>query len=288
MISTQSLSDVVVKPFDLSSVYGERFTLGVDLGQARDHTALALVRRLKNPGGDPSFQIFALRQLPLGMSYPEQVKHVMGVLARPNLLGKTELVIDYTGLGRPVFDLFVNSGASPIGINITAGENITNKGPIWHVDKANLVSRVVTLMQDNRCHVHQNVQAARSLIDELESFQAEYSETGRISYNARSGKHDDLILAIAIALFRAEGNHSFNNWMTFMQRQGQPDGMIPGPKLQPQIVKLKRPDHNTAATLYTFTGKSINVPLDGIIEVCGEDAPSLIQNGWTHVEAAAA
>ena len=42
-----------------------------------------------------------------------------------------------------------------------------------------------------------------ALKEGLRDFGREVSESGRVTYNARAGAHDDLILAICIALFMA-------------------------------------------------------------------------------------
>jgi hypothetical protein len=44
---------------------------------------------------------------------------------------------------------------------------------------------------------------APTLQDELKDFRRHVSEAGRYSFSARDGKHDDLVLAVAIALWRA-------------------------------------------------------------------------------------
>ena len=65
------------------------------------------------------FQCGHLERLPLGTPYPLIVAHV------GRLLGKfpagTEIAIDLTGVGKPVFDMFKYSGISPVGVMITAG-----------------------------------------------------------------------------------------------------------------------------------------------------------------------
>ena len=67
----------------------------------------------------PDFQVGHRERLPLGMPYPAIVFYV-GLLAK--LPGHPELVIDITGLGQPVFDLFVySSGIYPTGVFITGG-----------------------------------------------------------------------------------------------------------------------------------------------------------------------
>ena len=58
----------------------------------------------------PIFQVGHLERLPLGTSYPAIVAHVGRLMTK--LPGRPELVIDYTGVGRPVFDMFVYSGIS--------------------------------------------------------------------------------------------------------------------------------------------------------------------------------
>jgi hypothetical protein len=65
------------------------------------------------------FQVGHLERMPLGTTYPAIVQHVGRLVGR--LPKDTELVIDYTGVGRPVFDLFRYSGISPTGMLITSG-----------------------------------------------------------------------------------------------------------------------------------------------------------------------
>ena len=45
---------------------------------------------------------------------------------------------------------------------------------------------------------------APALADELKDFRRKVSEAGRATYSARTGAHDDLVLAVAIALWFAK------------------------------------------------------------------------------------
>ncbi|MGB6659936.1 MAG: hypothetical protein WBE14_17600 [Xanthobacteraceae bacterium] len=45
------------------------------------------------------------------------------------------------------------------------------------------------------------------MADELKDFKRKVSEAGRVSFNARSGTHDDLVLAVAIAAWFAGNRH---------------------------------------------------------------------------------
>ena len=69
------------------------------------------------------FQCGHLERLPLGTPYPSIVAQV------GRLLGKfpagTEIAIDLTGVGRPVFDMFKYSGISPVlGISLRSRVNL--------------------------------------------------------------------------------------------------------------------------------------------------------------------
>jgi hypothetical protein len=73
--------------------HGDRFYLGLDLGQRHDHSALAVVRRLApddwNPHRDSGdcpdgcrYEVQALHRYPLETSYPDIVSHVAEVCRR--------------------------------------------------------------------------------------------------------------------------------------------------------------------------------------------------------------
>jgi hypothetical protein len=156
-----------------------------------------------NLTGGAVYQVRHLERLPLGTSYPAVVAHVGRLLAK--LPARTELAIDLTGVGRPVFDLFVYAGIQPVGVLITAGTAETRHGPIIGVPKLLLVSRLQALLHEGRLKIHRDIPDAPMLIRELQDFRVEYTAAGSLTFNARSGRHDDLVLALAIAVWVAHG-----------------------------------------------------------------------------------
>jgi hypothetical protein len=157
------------------------FFVGVDLGQSTDPTALCILEGYSEVG-DPAdgpryfYDVRHLMRFPLGLSYPRMVTDIGTMLTRPPLNGsKVELIIDETGVGRPVGDIFNSHGLKPLRITITAGE----------------------------LRFAKELREAPTLQDELKDFRRHVSEAGRYSFSARDGKHDDLVLAVAIALWRA-------------------------------------------------------------------------------------
>src|SRR5690606_25786788 len=104
-------------PVDMTDdryTYEDRYAVGIDIGQAHDPTAISVVqetrataRRKELPTVPPVYSVRHLERLKLGMTYPQQVEHVRRLLSRPGLAEHEPSVwMDYTGVGRPVFDLF--------------------------------------------------------------------------------------------------------------------------------------------------------------------------------------
>jgi hypothetical protein len=158
-----------------------------------------------NLTGGPVYQVRHLQRLPLGVPYPAIVAHVGRLLAK--LPARTELAIDFTGVGRPVYDLFVYAGIQPVGVTITAGAAETRHGPIIGVPKLLLVSRLQALLHEGRLKIHKDIPDAAALVRELQDFRVEYTASGNLTFNARQNLRDDLVLALAIAVWVAHGGY---------------------------------------------------------------------------------
>jgi hypothetical protein len=179
------------------------YYIGLDPGQAIDPTAIAIVRRVQD-GNRPQYQCGYLERLQLGTPYPGIIQHTRRLLSKDPFLGRSELVLDLTGVGRPVADLFHLEGLRPTRVTITAGseETIDDHG-IHHVAKLILVSQVQALLHDGRLQIQKDLPDAPVLRAELEDFRASVTDSGRWTFGARSGAHDDLVLALALATWRA-------------------------------------------------------------------------------------
>lgn len=180
------------------------YTIGCDPGQSIDPTAFCVVRRIDG-GQKPLFQVGHLERLPLNTPYPGVVTHARRLLQQEAFHGRAELVLDLTGVGRPVADLFHAEGVRPIKVTITAGseELHDDKTGIYHVAKLVLISTVQTLLHDGRLLIQKDLPDAPALRTELEDFRATVTDSGRWTFGARAGQHDDLVLALALACWRA-------------------------------------------------------------------------------------
>ena len=193
------------------------YIAGLDLGQANDPSALAIVEVLKQPDAKPGQRFHALEdmkftsrlglrhleRLPLRMPYPAQADYVTQLLHTAPLAGNTELVIDATAIGRPVSDIFKRVGRRPVNITITSGDGWSNVEGGFHVSKLILISQLVHAVQTGAIKFAAGIKDLPALVAELKNFQIHYSAEGRASFGARVGRHDDLVLALAIACWYA-------------------------------------------------------------------------------------
>jgi hypothetical protein len=192
----------------------DRWILGVDLGQSNDYTAICGLHHTVTPldtwtpwhgsmkqARVERFDVMALARRPLGEPYPEQVRYVKALLEREPFKG-AQLVVDETGVGRPVADIFVANGLKPNRIAIGSGLEVNQRnGYSFTVPKLLLVSTLEAKMHTGQFKIAPEI--AGELQEELREFQRKVSESGRSTYDARSGAHDDLILSCAIALWWA-------------------------------------------------------------------------------------
>jgi ribosomal protein L37AE/L43A len=65
------------------------------------------------------------------------------------------------------------------------------------------VSAIDAMLHTGELRFAKELRESATLESELKDFRRHVSEAGRYKYAAREGKHDDLVLAVAIALWRA-------------------------------------------------------------------------------------
>ena len=202
-------------------------TLGVDLGQANDWSALVLTERAErwrgaedrntvgdNPGRrlESVHIVRHVERLALGTPYPKVVERVGEILRTPGLR-EGRLVVDATGVGRAVMDMFTDAYRDgecgwhrPKACVITSGTEVSG----WHVPKMQLISRLVRLSQEGRLRFADGgdgLALASKLEQELQTFQLKMSKAGNVQFEARKeSDHDDLVIALALSVFREHWN----------------------------------------------------------------------------------
>lgn len=210
------------------------------MGQTHDYTALSLVKRLRDRSVVPEelvrqrameqaakwsirparstwqqpvtatthhYQVLALHRYPRGTSYTEIVESIRQRLRRPEFFGKTRLILDRTGVGRPVFDLFQDVGADPIGITFSGGNEPTRQDGGWVVPKADLVGALQATMGTERTKVAGLIPEWHILREEMQNLEVRMTPGGHAQFASdwrRKDSHDDLLFSLAIALWYGE------------------------------------------------------------------------------------
>jgi hypothetical protein len=183
-----------------------RYYLGVDLGQISDYTALSILEAHAGDEGNlPGYHVRHLHRFPLGTSYLSIVDDVCLLLERKPLWNDCQLVLDLTGVGRPIGELFTEAGLKPIGITITGGVSWhRERWNDWHVAKSLLVSLVQKFLSSERLVIAKSLPHAGILKKELRDFRVKVTKAANEVYESREGAHDDLLLSLSVALFVAE------------------------------------------------------------------------------------
>ena len=88
-------------------------------------------------------------------------------------------------------------------VAITAGVDATKTDRLrcWSVAKSLLISGVDACLHDGSLRFADELREREALREELQNFRRHVTNAGRATYQARTGAHDDLVLAVAISLW---------------------------------------------------------------------------------------
>lgn len=185
--------------------------VGLDLGQASDYTALSITECTE----ERAYHVRHLQRYKLGTSYPDIVASVNKVIAAQPLNGEAILIVDQTGVGRPVMDMLAASGLTPIGITITGANAHSSDGRGgYQVPKRDLVSALSVLLQNKRLKFADGLPEAATLVQEMMAFRVKITTAAHDVYGSwREGSHDDLVLSLAMACWYAEAIGHIQIWI---------------------------------------------------------------------------
>jgi hypothetical protein len=187
--------------------------IGLDLGQVSDYSALVVLERRGNTPKDYTFDCKFLKRWELRTPYPKIVDDTVKIVNNPqltqNVRDPTFLAIDSTGCGMPIADLFRRAPmkAHLVPVYITGGTDVSRDGDVRRVPKRILVANTAIALQSGKLQISKKLPLADTLISELQNFKAKISNSGNDTYGAgadwRENSHDDLVLALALALWTA-------------------------------------------------------------------------------------
>jgi len=204
------------------------YTIGLDLGQVRDYSALVVAERVQVMVGRPretsfdddagyrpedAYHVRHIQRFELGTPYPSVVDAVSELIQSPELRGETLLVFDRTGVGGAISDLFMQAYLRgvlgpdwPLGVTLTAGFSRRGGaagGYSVTAHKGDVVQRLYMLLEQQRLKIPLGLAGADELTKEVRAFRPKQSaQTGNLSFEAeRESDHDDLVIALALAVW---------------------------------------------------------------------------------------
>jgi hypothetical protein len=173
------------------------FYVGLDVGQRRDPTAIAVVERRKG-----RLMVRHLERVALGTPYPRVVGRVRRLMRSEALRGRCAVVVDATGVGAAVVDWLRASrpGCEVTAVTITGGKRESWKAPVWNVPKRVLIGGLCASLERGELRIARRMREAGALMRELGDVRMRAGRIGADGY----GEHDDLAIALALACWRAQ------------------------------------------------------------------------------------
>jgi hypothetical protein len=180
-----------------------RYCVGLDLGQQNDYTAIAVIENA-GAGKKRELHVRHLERFRHTL-YPDVADRVEALLITQELRKSSDLIIDATGVGPAVTDIFAKRRRKFKAVKIHGGDAETHTGGVHRVPKRNLVSALQVLLQSGNLKIASGLELAEVLRAELLNFRIKVNiSTAHDSYEAwREGDHDDLVLAAALAAWGA-------------------------------------------------------------------------------------
>ena len=177
------------------------FVAGLDLAQASDHTALAIIERIE---ARPAPVELHLRHVERwrGMPY---AKMSQAVADRLKTLKHYQLAVDFTGVGRSAVEQVEACGLRARRVTIHGGDKQSEEGGVYRVPKRDLCAGVQVALQNRVLRIAAGQEWTDLTRAELQNFRVKIDpQTAHDSYSAwREGQHDDVVLAVALAVWLA-------------------------------------------------------------------------------------
>jgi hypothetical protein len=200
-----------------------RYCVGIDLGQKRDRTAIAVVEvPHAQPLDDRRYSVKYLKRLQQGLLYTK----VAGKVKRLNeqlradaqergLWCHVTYILDSTGVGEGVSEMIIKAlpNADIRKCYLTGGINPSEEGIQIKLPKTQMASTLVALFDDGRVRFPKSSKEIEAMVEELLNYEIHVSEEGHDQYGAfKIGSHDDLVTALGLACWYAEYHKRIMFW----------------------------------------------------------------------------
>lgn len=182
------------------------YLIGLDVGQQNDYTVLSIIKI--TPMVDQLiYGLVYLMKFPLRTSYTNVTRTTASLINKNFINEEYIMIVDYTGVGRPIVDLLREENLSIIAANITSGStpNWKNRREV-SIPKKDIISSLQVVFQSKRIKIAYNIKLFEDIKKEFINFKAKTSNVGRRSFSASGSHHDDIVMSIGLAIWYGEHN----------------------------------------------------------------------------------
>ena len=211
-----------------------QYVISIDIAKRRDFTAIQIYRdtpelirgdRAANaPDRHFHFQDLVYQFKGQDMRYQDLAMHVVRLVSDKKVANNNDLIVDGTGVGVAVVDIFRERGLNPIPIVATAGgtakpvyadigsifgngtgEQLKGMHTVseWHVPKVEMVQAGQVAMEQRLVRIAPNVNHLDDFREQLQGFKGRFNErTNYTRYDAEDDEvHDDFITCYLMAMW---------------------------------------------------------------------------------------
>lgn len=185
--------------------------IGFDPGKRRDPGAIVVSDVQQRE--QIHYVVRHIEKIPLGTDHIVAIDRVIEINDSLKTMGHDpQMFVDVGGIGEVVLDVMRNRGVFPMAVYLVNSDKATlsidsQASKRWgkeifrlSLGKAVLTSRLQVLFESNRLHLPET-QAADDLVDELLTFEATFSKAGNAKFEGKTGKHDDLVIALGLSVW---------------------------------------------------------------------------------------
>jgi hypothetical protein len=164
--------DSCISPVNGGPQHGKHYVIGVDLGKHQDFTVLYVMDQETGQGlwmdrfGEIDWNLQKAR-----------------IIAAAKRWNNAQVIMDSTGIGDPIYDDLLRSGITIQPYKFT------------NASKAMLIEKLMISLEQGDITIPPDP----VLIEELKLFEYEITRTGKTSYNAPPGLHDDTVISLGLA-----------------------------------------------------------------------------------------
>lgn len=194
-----------------------QYFIGVDLGQRRDRTAIAIIERSEIIAERPDpvtwarervirNQVRHLERISLGTPYTVVTQRIARMADKLAESGGCSVAVDATGVGLPVVDTLRIPvrlwRLLPVTIVYAERENYSDG--FWRVPKRDLIASLQLAFDASEFSIARRLKDTPALVEELTSMRVTRRPSAATQYASPGTAHDDLALALALAWWAAQ------------------------------------------------------------------------------------